>query len=186
MAYTLSKLAGCATLLILAGQPLRAAQCGETDYQCALYYVGRQDFPNAVRYLQQVLRNEPRNVKALNLMGITLTASGQTEKANRIFTKALTIDPRFYPALKNLAINELTLKRTAEAKAHFEQVLKYVPEDEVTNLSLGEIYFAEQQWGPALQHYNRSRVRIIATPRSSCISAIARSSRGSAGRRSRC
>jgi tetratricopeptide (TPR) repeat protein len=164
MAYTLSRLAGWAALLFLVTQPLLCMQCGETDYQCALFYIGRQDFPNALQSLQRVLQREPRNLKALNLLGIALTASGEIEKANREYTKALKIDPHFCPALKNLAINELTLKRTADAKAHMEQVLRSIPNDEVINLFLGEIYFAEQQCGPALTHYNRSRVRIIGDP----------------------
>jgi len=153
-----------AVAVSLAPVLARGAECGPTAYDCALYYVGRQDFTAAIRSLRRVLQREPRNLKALNLLGIALTGAGQIEQANREFKKALRLNPRFIPALKNLAINELTLKRTAEAKTHSEQVLKHAPEDEVAHISLAEIYFAEKQCESALKHYEKSRVRVVNNP----------------------
>jgi tetratricopeptide (TPR) repeat protein len=158
-------IAGLAALaLALPASHLRARDCGSTPYDCAMYCVDRQEFTSAISYLEGILKRAPRDLKALNLLGIALTGVGQIEKANRQFKKALKLNPRFYPALKNLAVNELTLKQTADAKAHFEQVLKHAPEDEVTHISLAEIYFAEKQCSVALRHYDKSRTRIVNNP----------------------
>ncbi len=126
-----------------------------------MFYVGRQDFESAIRTLRQELKQSPRNLKALNLLGIAMTGAGQIDQANSQFKEALRINPRFYPALKNLAFNEFTSKRHSEAKAHFEQVLKYAPEDEVANLYLAEIDFEDKHCGSALGHYEKSRVRVV-------------------------
>src|SRR5207245_7213387 len=109
------------------------------------YFVGRREFAPAINHLEIAVKRSPRDLKALNLLGIALTGAGQIEKANQQFKKALRLNPRFYPALKNLAVNEATLKQTSQAKAHFEQVLKFATDDEVAHLYLGEMYFDEQQ-----------------------------------------
>jgi tetratricopeptide (TPR) repeat protein len=147
--------------VVLSALPLRGAQCGPTAFDCGVYHLSRKEFAQAIRYLEQSLAESPRNVKALNLLGISLTATGQIDKANDSFRKALRIDPRFYPALKNLAINEVNMKRTAEAKGHFEKVLTYAPDDEVSHLYLAEIFDMEKMCVQALPHYEKSRNRVV-------------------------
>lgn len=147
--------------LSLSPSPASAAYCGPTPFDCALYYVGRRGFSSAIRYLEQTLKRSPRDHKALNLMGIAFTASGEIQEANQQFNKALRVNPGFWPALKNLAINELTLKQTAQGKDDFTKYLKYDPQDEVANLSLAEIAFEENQCETALEHYEKSRTRIV-------------------------
>jgi len=63
-------------------------------------------------------------LKARNLLGIALMTSGHREEATVQFKKALQVDPRFHPALKNLAINELAVGQNKDAKIHFEQAVK--------------------------------------------------------------
>ena len=55
----------------------------------------------------------------------------------------------------------LALKHTTEAKAHLEEVLKFAPDDELTHVLLGEIFFAEKQCQPALEHYEKGRRRVV-------------------------
>jgi tetratricopeptide (TPR) repeat protein len=151
-------------LLSCSSNAAFAEDCREAPYDCALFFVSKHDFPSAIRYLEKNLERSPQDLKTLNLLGIALTESGQIERANRQFRKALHIDPHFYPALKNLAINELTMRQTADAKTHFEQFLKHAPDDETTHISLAEIYFREKQCGLALRHYDKSRTRTVNNP----------------------
>jgi tetratricopeptide (TPR) repeat protein len=165
----LSRLVVLATGWLVAGimflpGSVRALDCGQNAYDCALYYVSRKDFPQAISYLNETLNRFPTDLKARNLLGIALTGSGEIDKANREFKKALELNPRFYPALKNLATNELTLKRTADARVHFEQVLKLAPGDEVAHIMLAEIFFAANQCQTALGHYDKSYARIVSNP----------------------
>ena len=125
-------------------------------YQEAFFLVQKQQFKPAIELLQKILAHSPNDLKALNLIGIALTASGRIEEANVHFQKAIGLNPKFYPALKNLALNEIALKRIEEAKAHLTQVSELVPNDPTVHLALGEIQFSNRQFEKAVKHYEQS------------------------------
>src|SRR5689334_17438047 len=127
------------SLAITAGPAPQPAGCPRTAtaYDCAVAQVERQEFALAIDTLtQQVLPQSPRNLKALNLLGIALTSAGRVEEAATRFEEALKIDPSFVPARKNLAINEFARGRFDAAQRDFEQVLARAPDDEVTHVHL--------------------------------------------------
>lgn len=128
-------------------------------------YIQQGQFGRAITLLQEILRKSPRDYKAQNLMGIALTSSGRPDEGNSHFRAALKSNPKFYPALKNLALNELAMKRLEEARVHFEQVLKYAPGDTLAHLSLGEIHYARREFGPAVEEYLRSEGLFLRDPR---------------------
>ena len=144
----------------LRGGVVRAADCGPTPYDCAVAQVTRQEFTAAIRSLDEVLEAAPRDLKALNLLGIALTGAGRVHEGNRRFREALAIDSAFYPALKNLAINEFSLKDYANAQRHFEEVLTQVPADEIAHVHLAEIHFKNKQFAAALEHYEKAGARV--------------------------
>jgi tetratricopeptide (TPR) repeat protein len=159
------RFAGLAVLVIFSGFAARAADCGGTaPYDCAVSLVQRQQLPAAIALLDKIVAQSPQDLKALNLLGIALTGAGQIERANARFRQVLKLNLRFYPALKNLAINEFTLDHFADARAGFEQVLKNSPEDDVAHLYLGEIAFVKKAFGPAIEHYEKSRARVDQSP----------------------
>jgi tetratricopeptide (TPR) repeat protein len=151
--------------LLLRAPAAVPADCGPTPYDCALFHVGRRDFAAAIRYLDQQLAAAPRDLKALNLLGIALTGAGKKDAANDRFRAALATDPGFYPALKNLAINEYDSGRHAVARGHFQGVLKLAPTDEIANLYLAEIDYGAKRRRAALAHYVRSGSRFAQDPR---------------------
>jgi tetratricopeptide (TPR) repeat protein len=143
----------------------RAAQeCGPTPYDCAAFQVSRGEFTAALPLLERVLAESPTNLKALNLAGIALTGAGRSEEANARFRDAIRLDPRFFPALKNLAINEFNAGRLDDAAHHFDEVLKLAPDDEVTHLHIAEISLQRGNSEAALFHYEKSRGRIVQNP----------------------
>lgn len=154
------------TLLLLSSASALTAQQGDAAqlYQEALRRVERKQFVDAVTLLDQILQKSPSDVKAQNLLGIALTASGRPADANAHFEKAVGIQPDFYPALKNLAINELSLGQVSQARGHFEEVLRFVPDDPVAHLSLGEICFGQRLYLKAVEHYLRSGDLLLRNP----------------------
>jgi Flp pilus assembly protein TadD len=128
----------------------------QSSYDEALSLIRRQQIEPGVALLRKILEQSPNDIKAHNLMGIALTTSGKIEEANTHFSKAIELNPRFYPALKNLAINEMKLNRTEEAKAHFIRALEVGPDDPVAHLALGEIYWQEKRFAEAAPHYDKS------------------------------
>src|ERR1700693_5251126 len=108
---------------------LQAAECARTPYECAISFVEHQNFQDAIRFLNVALQESPHDLKSLNLLGIALTGAGRRDQPNETFKAALDVDPHFYPARKNLAINEFDRKRFAEAAVQFHRVLLDAPED---------------------------------------------------------
>ena len=64
-----------------------------TPYQEAVALVQRQQFKPGITLLEKILDQSPNDLKAHNLMGIALTASGKVEEANAHFQKAISLNP---------------------------------------------------------------------------------------------
>jgi tetratricopeptide (TPR) repeat protein len=164
----MSSRVGCTLVLglvQLAGGFATADGCG-TAYECALAQVGRGEFQQAIPGLEALARQTPRDLRVLNLLGLALTGAGRKDAANARFREALAIDPRFSPALKNLAINDYDAGRTEAARRGFEGVLKLAPSDEVAHLYMGELHYQAGRRREALPHYARSGERCLQDPRS--------------------
>jgi tetratricopeptide (TPR) repeat protein len=142
----------------------QTTDCGPTPYDCAVAQVQRHEFQAAIATLEQLIAKAPKDLKALNLLGIALTGAGRPEDAIARFRAALAIDPRFTPALKNLAVNEFTAGRVASAQQHFEEVLAQTPNDEIAHLHLGEIHFQRNAFTAALPYYEKSGARVTQNP----------------------
>jgi len=142
-----------ALLSLLAAAPAGLAQSSApSDYSRAEALVRQGQFDEGIAILRALLASEPRNLKALNLLGIALTQKGDLPAADLEYTKALEIDPRFYPALSNLAINEFTLKDFGDSEKHFQQAAKSKPGDPVVNSFLGKITFKRGDYVRAAQY----------------------------------
>ncbi len=160
------KLAGLAISILLAGSAAPADNCrAAASYDCAVSLVQQQQFEPAVAILEKIVAQTPKNPRALNLLGIALTGAGQIDKANARFRQVLKLDPRFVPAMKNLAVNEFTLNHRAAAKSGFDRVLKLSPDDEIAHLYLADIAFEAKQLATALDHYEKVRSRVVQNPR---------------------
>ena len=114
-------------------------------------------FDEAIAILRPLLASEPRNLRALNLLGIALTQKGDLPAANREFFRALQLDPKFYPALENLAANEFTLKDYASSEKHFLETLKFAADDPAVNSFLGKITFKRNEYARATEYLRKSQ-----------------------------
>ncbi len=127
-----------------------------SNYQAAMNLVQKREFDQAILLLQQILDRSPVDLKARNLLGIALSGAGKREEANEQFEKVLALDPKFVPALKNMAVNELALGRQRDAKLHFEAALKLMPRDPACHWGLAEIAFVARDFERAVDHYEQS------------------------------
>jgi Flp pilus assembly protein TadD len=148
----------------LAAASPQGAECGSSPRECAALLVERGDFGAAIRTLEPLLARQPHDVRALNLLGIALTAAGRTDEAAGRFREALELQPGFVPARKNLGVAEFNRGRLAEARSLFEKVLEQAPGDEVAHLHLAEIRFRDGRLGEAARHYERAGARVFDSP----------------------
>lgn len=135
---------------------LGGGQAEPATLQEAESHLARGQFQEAIALLRQEVARFPRDVRAHNLLGIALTAAGQPAEGNRHFEESLAIAPDFYPARKNLALNELKLGEVEKAEKHLRQVLQHAPQDPVVHLYLAEIHFSRREYEPAVRHYQES------------------------------
>ncbi len=140
---------------LLAAAPAAFSQ-SSPDYSQAETLVRQGRLDEGIAILRPLLASEPRNLKALNLLGIALTQKGDLAAADGEYAKVLEVDPRFYPALSNLAINEFTLKDFVASEKHFQQASALKPDDPVVNSFLGKITFKRGEYARAGQYLRKA------------------------------
>jgi len=143
-------MAWCLAAAALFGQP------AASPYLQAVSQLQKGDTAAAIALLEPVLRQSPNDLRALTLMGMALAAAGRREEANQRFRQTLQIEPRFAPALKNMALNEIAMGLAGDATKHLEQLLELTPQDPVAHLALAEIHFAGKDFRKAVAHYQQS------------------------------
>jgi tetratricopeptide (TPR) repeat protein len=107
-------------------------------YEQAAASIQGGQLANAIRILEPRLQQAPRDLKALTLMGMAVSAQGRLEDGNRFYHQALEVNSSFAPALKNLAANEMALGHAAVARTHFERLLDLTPADPAVRLGLAQ------------------------------------------------
>ena len=133
------------------------AQPGGTIYERAADLIQDGKASSAVALLEPALQQNPQDLKAQTLMGMALAADNRREQANQHFRDALAANPRFSPALRNLAINEMALGDAGNARTHFEQLLQLSPADPLAHLALGELDFTAKNYQACVSHFEQSR-----------------------------
>ena len=126
------------------------------DYTHAETLVRSGHLDQAITTLKEILQSDPRNLKALNLLGIALTTKGDIVGANQQYEKALRLDPNFVPALKNLSVNEFAEKKLPEAQHHLTTALRLAPADPMVHAYLGRIEYSRHNYRPAADHLEKS------------------------------
>jgi tetratricopeptide (TPR) repeat protein len=137
------------------------------DYERAEAAIRQGLWDTGIQLLTPLLQQSvpaPQAAKIHNLYGIALTGKGDLALANRQFEQALRIEPRFAPALKNLAVNEFTLKKTADADRHLRLALELLPADPVVHAYLGEIDYGRRQFKSSADHFLRAEKMVLGDP----------------------
>lgn len=127
-----------------------------SNYDRAEALVRQGDFDEGIAILRPLLASEPRNLKALNLLGIALTQKGDLAAANSEFSQALELDPKFYPALENLAANEFAAKDYAASEKHSWEALQFDPDNPAVNSFLGKITFKRNEYARAAEYLRKA------------------------------
>ncbi len=139
------------SLLVVVGRAQQPA-----PYSQAEAMVRQGQFDQGIAILNQLLKDEPSNLKAHNLLGLAFIGKGDARMADQQFQQALDIDPNFVPVLKNLGLNEFRQKRLSEAEKHLDAAVKLSPDDPVIHAYLGKIAFEHKAYGKAAAHLAKS------------------------------
>lgn len=126
--------------------------------------IHERKWDESIQVLKLIHSNDKKNLRTINLMGIAFTGRGNLLTANEWFSSALTIDSRFVPALKNLAINEFTLNQIQACQRHLTLAVQLAPNDPVVHLYLGRVAYSRHNFPLAEEHLKRAGPFVEAEP----------------------
>jgi len=110
--------------------------------QSATLSFRRQDHAAAERELRLVLGEEPDNIRALVLLGIVFSRTGQVEEAQRNLEAALALEPMDFDALVSLAMLRKTRNDLVSAIRFLERAVRVRPNDPNLFQELGSCWLA--------------------------------------------
>ncbi|HVL58300.1 MAG TPA: tetratricopeptide repeat protein [Burkholderiaceae bacterium] len=108
--------------------PVRAAASPYDEGRAAIL-AGRYD--QAIEHLRTALAANPRDVDALNGLGVALDLQGRTAEALRAFERAVELAPQHAHLHANLGIALAKAKRPADADAAFRRAFRLDPKNQV-------------------------------------------------------
>lgn len=110
----------------------------------------------AARLYQEVLRANPRNFNALQLLGFVHFQRGEFLDAERIMEKAIRINPSSVDALYNRGCALQALDRPKEALQCFGKALTVKPDFVPAHINRGNVLSQMQRYDEALVSYDKA------------------------------
>lgn len=129
----------------------QAQQNAEFSRAMTLLQQGR--FADAVPIYKKILRRDPANIGAANLLGVSLIQIGRLEEAVAVIRDTLRIDPDQGAAHYNLGTALQALGRHDEAIGHFQTAIRLNPADAQAFNNLGAALKALHRLDEALDAY---------------------------------
>ena len=102
-------------------------------------YMKKGDTARALAIAQAMVKKDPKNPTAYQILGSVLLARKETGEARTAFTKALELNPQFLPAAAGLARLDLAENKPADARARFESVIAKDPKNDLAYLALADV-----------------------------------------------
>jgi tetratricopeptide (TPR) repeat protein len=153
--------------LVLACSPHIHAQSGalqessslppvQSLYKSGMELVQHGRLDDAIQTFERGIRVDPRNAILLNAIGNTYCLKDDTRQAEAYFLKALSRNPQFTPARRNLGITYFNSGKYDLAKAQFEELSRNPVNGPSPFLFLGMIAKRNGQYPEAVEFFDES------------------------------
>lgn len=123
-----------------------------------------RDFLEAQKQAHALVARSTQDASIRNLEGVTFLLAGNLVQAEAAFQKALRLNPQFLPAYRNLGITLWHEHHTAAAARMLRMAHAGNPNDELTNLYLGQVYFSAHHCTSAISAFNASGAFLFQQP----------------------
>ena len=153
----------CVGIALLSGLP-GGARAADLSPGMEHLRAGRTD--QALTFFEEAGKQNPNDVKVLNMIGATLCLRNRTQDSIPYFEKALTIDQNFSPARKNLALAEFNLGRYEKAKWHWLNLHETPTLRPQASLFLGMIASEQRRHKDAVRYFEQAGDLIHNQPQS--------------------
>ena len=121
---------------------------------CSHYYRTKR-LNKALKHAAAYLRQRPKDVKVIGLVGNIHVRSGRLADAARSFREVLALDPGNLPVRVNLGNVFYQLERFEDAAHVYEAVVRTDPDLALVRFNLGSSYLKLERWTDALKHFDR-------------------------------
>ena len=125
-------------------------------YKSGMGLVQQGRLDDAIQTFERGIRVDPSNVILLNAIGNTYCLKDNTQQAEAYFLKALSSNPQFTPARRNLGITYFNSGKYDLAKAQFEELSRSGVNGLSPFLFLGMIAKRNGQYREAVEFFEKS------------------------------
>jgi Flp pilus assembly protein TadD len=98
----------------------------------------------------EILTQNPKDIKALNSLGMVYYKKGRFEAAYYLLNKALSIAPETSELRSNMGLVLLAKNERREAVKSFRKAIELNPQDGIAGANVGSIYVQEKDYNKAL------------------------------------
>ncbi len=99
----------------------------------------RNEFDAALALVEGMIAKDPGKAMLIDLKGRVLQSKGDRAGAALAFNKAVEVDPNYFPAVQNLAMNEVADKKPDQARTRLEAFVKRQPRHGDARMTLAEL-----------------------------------------------
>ena len=124
------------------------------EMAATLFSQGR--FDQAEKVCRQVVKAQPQNADAHNILGVTLNSQGHRKEAVKMLRRAIELAPNAASIHANLGEVLRQEGETEEAAKALERAVELEPNNAQALNNLGITYFERGRPKVAIQHYRRS------------------------------
>lgn len=118
-----------------------------------LLFAQRKDFQQAVKYLQQAIRQAPHIAEFHNNLANAFKAIGKTDEAMMHYREALRLKASYPQAHNNLGALLYKIGKYNEAATHFQKSLRIDPHSVDTHYNLANCYIQLDKLLDAVAHF---------------------------------
>jgi Flp pilus assembly protein TadD len=136
----------------VAIQSMTVAQLEKAGDDCR----AQKDYEQAIRYFKEALRQDSRNAKLYNKLGMAELKSGDYENARNGFTKAAKYDRQFSEAWNNIGATYYVEKNYGSAAKYFKKAVALDETRASFHENLGAAWFAQDNVDRAMREYSRA------------------------------
>lgn len=143
----------------------------DAAYQKGMQLLREKRYAEALEQFRLVEQQAPQNPQGLTGQGIALALMGKPQESIQALKKALTVDPSYWVAHRQLGIVYWSQGVKDLAAQELEPVIRFHPDDGPVNVILGRYEFERKNYSQALSYLSRVPGQVTAEPRLSLIQA---------------
>lgn len=151
------------TAFVLFGLKSAAAQSSNETVRSATNALRLQQYDQAYQAAHAGLKTSPHDPKILTLEGLALSGLGKKDAALADYNAALTIAPKYIPALEAAAEIEYN-SGNERAVALLNRLLALRPNDPTTHAMLAAIAYRRKDCASAVKHFEASGAALSSQP----------------------